>query len=295
MYSKYRSGASYRGMRPKRNNGMWVALIILLIAAIVFFAASGSLGKWISERIILPLMDASPTPVPSSADPLPDASPTPSASQGAQTSTSELKLPGVTAYAVQMGLFDDEAGAKTYAEQIKKQGAAGYLYQDQATGYRVLAAAFAQESDAETVRTQLKEGGVEAVLYTLSVPALDIEFTASQEQLQGLEQGFNGWIQFMQAVEAVYLLPQSELDTAKTKLAEGLTAAQKSRDALAALQVENNAIYSGMLGLYDQFLPQLETEKNRSEALSFFAGIRYNYLDMFTAYERYLGEITSNR
>ncbi len=112
MYSKYRSGASYRGMRPKRNNGMWVALIILLIAAIVFFAASGSLGKWISERIILPLMDASPTPVPSSADPLPDASPTPSASQGAQTSTSELKLPGVTAYAVQMGLFDDEAGPK---------------------------------------------------------------------------------------------------------------------------------------------------------------------------------------
>ena len=32
MYSKYRSGASYRGMRPKRNNGMWVALIILLAA-----------------------------------------------------------------------------------------------------------------------------------------------------------------------------------------------------------------------------------------------------------------------
>ena len=157
----------------KQSSG-WLSTLLLLLAAVVL--VSGLVKRGEDAGIsIRRLATATPIPMDAAFD--------------ETTAQKEMVLPASRWYALQMGVFEDEAGAESFAEQYVARGAGGYVWHD--GRYRVLAAVYPLKEDAQLVRQQLEtQHGVDTYLYEVDLPALEIRLNGMQGQLDILEAAF---------------------------------------------------------------------------------------------------------
>ena len=100
-----------------------------------------------------------------------------------------VDLPAYSWYALQTGVFEDEASARQSSLAFQKRGAAGYLWHD--GRYRVLASAYPQREDAQLVREQLREQhNIDSYLYAIEFPAVSLRLSGMQGQIDILQAAF---------------------------------------------------------------------------------------------------------
>lgn len=76
-----------------------------------------------------------------------------------------------TYYAVEMLNFTDITSARLYSDQIKDQGAGGYIINDKL--YRVIAEVYSSKEDADNVCSKLNIAGYMARLYEINIDDID--------------------------------------------------------------------------------------------------------------------------
>lgn len=92
-------------------------------------------------------------------------------------------------FALQTGVFENEASAKQSALSFQKRGAAGYLWQD--GRFRVMAAVYSTQEDARYVRQQLQEQHqIESYIYRISFPAMSLQLKGMRGQMEILQAAF---------------------------------------------------------------------------------------------------------
>ncbi len=192
---KRRRGRGYkraRGAAVKLNAKAVRAVVFLLLAAVIIYLLCGtSIGTFISERVLAPLFAKIAQPTPKS-DVLTDPTPTPStpiATVLTASGSTEVTLPAINLYMLQMGVFSSRENAEDVIASLKSLGAAGYAYEDNGN-IRVIAAAYVDEASAKSVRDRLTSEGYSCTVYSISTRGAELLITASEERLLPIETAF---------------------------------------------------------------------------------------------------------
>ena len=111
----------------------------------------------------------------------------------------------VSYYAVDMGSFQTESEAKTFADRIRLRGGAGYTVKDK--GYHVLASVYKSREACENVIENLKKARNECSLYTITLPRTALVDSLSDQQSFERAYGL-----FFECVDTIYAIT-IQLDT----------------------------------------------------------------------------------
>lgn len=76
-------------------------------------------------------------------------------------------------YCVDAGIFDDYNTALVFSQTLKKQGGAGYIYQQ--NGYHVMLSAYPEKSNATKVIENLSQEGVDANLCIITLDGVSLK------------------------------------------------------------------------------------------------------------------------
>lgn len=93
----------------------------------------------------------------------------------------KIKVSSFNVYALEVGSFDTKTEAQNFALSIKSQGGAGYIYENKK--FYVFISMYENLLDAEQIKTNLKEQSIEANIYQLSAPAINLNFSGSNDIL----------------------------------------------------------------------------------------------------------------
>lgn len=212
-----------RRYRARRASGVWMGAAALLLLGLI-------LGAWRAGWITLTL----PAFVPAR----PAATLTP---EDVKKEERTLTLPGQSWFALQLGVFADQAAAQSTAETYQGRGAAGYLALHQGS-YRVLAAAYQARADAQQVQTRLRERhGVDAVIAEITRPEITLRLTGQAVQLTAIE---DAWTALTQSALHLSALSQS-LDEGGTDQAEAMDALRSERATMDALARQLDSLFDG--------------------------------------------------
>lgn len=121
----------------------------------------------------------------------------------------------VSYYAVDMGSFQTEAEAKTFADRIRLRGGAGYTVKDK--GYHVLASVYKSRESCENVIENLKKAKNECSLYTVTLPR-----TALVDSLSDGQSFERAYDLFFECVDTLYSITV-QLDTYQIENKEACT------------------------------------------------------------------------
>lgn len=177
--------------RYRRRRLRAARLIYVLAAAVILAGLAGRLSGG--------GFDASLLPAPTTTPLAPEEDRTPV--------TREVTLNEECWYAIQSGVFTEQAAAEAVRNLYADRGARGFVTADGGR-YRVFLACFADKTDAAAVRDRLSaRQSVETYLYAWMSPGLTLRLTGTSGQLEVAEAG----------------------------LALALNAAERLRDAAAAL------------------------------------------------------------
>lgn len=188
----------------------WLVLLLLLAlgGGLYFFYQQGSL------------------PLPQALSPAPTLTP-----EEARWEERTLILPGQSWYALQLGVFDQQASAQALADRFQARGAGGFI--DDRERYRVLAAAYESRGDAQAVQQQLQAlHNVEAYLIALESPEITLRITGQKAQLTALEDALTALHQAARQLSSLSLA----LDRGEMGREALLNALASQQQTLAALE-----------------------------------------------------------
>ena len=141
-----------------------------------------------------------------------------------------LTLSGQSWYALQLGVYRDEAAARQEAETYRARGAGGYILQKD--GCRVLAAAYSTRADAQAVTTSLKtRHRLDTEVVEIVSPEITLRLSGQKGQLTALSDAYAAMEKLCGHLYALSL----SLDRQETGLRDALAALQSERDTLNAL------------------------------------------------------------
>lgn len=224
----------------ERKPGKWLSYLLLFFSAVIVL--SGLTNRGGEQPIIQPVATETPIPLEAAFDETPESR--------------ELTLPGGTWYALQLGAFETEAGARDLAEQYGSRGAAGYVWLD--GRYRTLAAIYPSREDAQNVRQQLlSQHSIESYLYEVPIPALTVRMKGMKGQIDILQAAFSHAAELTSSLQALSV----RMDRQELSVAEACEAlnALKAQMELVALRLEQrfttprNAAVQGLIGLFRDF------------------------------------------
>lgn len=142
--------------------------------------------------------------------------------------TRSLTLSGGDSHLVYTGVYASAADARLGASRLANRGAAGYLYESDGA---ILAVgnAYADASDARAAAARLREQGIDAGVASARFSGLSVTMTATDEQLDAFERGYQALLACETALDSV----AERLD------ADALTPANaKNECALAAYELK---------------------------------------------------------
>ncbi len=175
----------HRFSRHRRKRGFSPALVLvcLVFLTIVYGVGVSKLGTWLASSVVAPLIRASESSeiaqTPESLDVTPETS-------GEDVESRQFTLPSLHCYAVQIGVFSEEANAQAQAAQLQLLGAAGYILSDNGQ-YRVLAAGYPEKTDMEQVRSRLESDGIDSRSHEILTDGLRMMASGTAGELQSLE------------------------------------------------------------------------------------------------------------
>lgn len=171
----------YRKRRRKNSPSEYGANPAYYAAAALFLVIAGLIGfsrpsTWVAERVLAPVFSGEGlTRLSLDGDGEDEAGAQEASTPvGAATETRTYILSAYDCYALQIGVYEDEANARTQAEKLMQLGAAGRVEADGGR-YRVLASAYPTQADAKAVQQRLQTEGMESYVY----PVRSVERTYS--------------------------------------------------------------------------------------------------------------------
>lgn len=233
-----------RRVSGRRNNMAGAVLVAVTILGLVYILSAGVAGKWMADNVIAPIFEVF-------SGGKPTASPQATGDQTQQ----KVVWNEFTLYCLQVGIFDSEANAKTLADSLKTQGAAGYMLKTDGK-VRVLLSAYTKEADAKGVRDRLVAQDMDCTVYTLKCNKLELTITADQTRLPDIQPIFDRYSQAMQkCAELAFALDgakttQDEATVEVKDLAEKMKADAKSIEDSG--YTNSNTVVSSMYGILDE-------------------------------------------
>ncbi len=187
-------------------------------------------------------------PVPGTPVPI-ESEPTPSSAPAGESE--ELELPGIGIYMIQMGFYTDAEECTKAAEELKKLGAAGYIYNDGGK-LRLIAAAFSDRASAQSVEKRLLDEGHDCMIFALERSGVGLMITASPEKLDSIRRLFSA------ASDAVSRLDRLaiEFDAQEKDIEYGISELNRLRSDVrsALLPVEASSKLEPVISLVCDFL-----------------------------------------
>lgn len=194
---EHRHKRPVKGTGTGTSKGFIVAIaitgIIAIIAAVIVFSP---LGDKLQNDMIRPMFSCSSTQqeddvIVSALSSLDDQMAEQTASPQPTKDTREsVMLEETPFYILQMGAFLEEDAAKEHADQIKRMGGGGVLFQD-GNVYRVFAAAYADEPSLVKVQGQVRSDGFEATPYITDQRAVKITFEGKTDAVNIMKTAVN--------------------------------------------------------------------------------------------------------
>jgi len=296
--------------RKNRRRYTSVLLLGLLLFLAVYIGSASAAGNFIS-RIVTSFLgsfantnqgedDASvrvpdtQLTVPDKADETPDESPNESSSQKV---TEQLDIAPFNLYAIQLGAFTSKENAEVAARELQAKGGAGYILNDKY--FRLLAMGYASQADAQKVKQQLEKEGIESQIYSILVPGVNMEITASADKVSSVKSAFSMWIDRTKALEdMVKNLDTSAIsvEDAKKGIEATIGAFNSTLEQLKAYSAtqESNHILAGLQELYQKGIESLNGifAGNVLDRVATSSKIKYTYIDMVYRYKQYIDSIT---
>ena len=270
-----------------------IVVVVLILAAALYTIGASEIGDFLSKNVVTPVVawvtgkepeETAGSDEEPSAAPSPGASAEASASAGTESVSDQFSIEANTVYALQVGVFDEEANAEEMAQTLKDKGGAGYIIQD-GDSYRVIISAYRTEAEAENVKTRLaEEQKLDSKLYNITTEQINVELSAPEEYLAQLEDAIEESADIHEALLELSLsydkgdlnLEQvkSELETLKDTADEKVSqmeAIDKSGTVEAVAEIKG--FYSGVSNTLGQLM-EAETQVNMS------SGIKAAYMDV---------------
>lgn len=235
------SGASGQDKASKGLRRLPVAVALIVILGIAYFASAGAVGKWMADRVIAPLLGwtGSATRLPQNSGYLVAPQSATPAPQATNLPAQSVMLSSYACHALQMGAFDGAVNAEAEAVGVRQSGGAGFVWQDGM--YRVLAAGYLSQADAEKVKEQLQQGATESVIYTYQAPPIKLDVFATDQQVDCLKQTFAVIEKIIADVEALSM----DLDMGKTQPANAKDSLRQYSQNMAAAMLKMREQFAG--------------------------------------------------
>ncbi len=288
---EYRRRRRRRGTRNGGSGAGGVVLAIVLVAGMIYFVTASSAGTWIAQNVVAPLFGtATHSPDPSAT---PDDNP---AINSGDLVTREIDLPSISCYMLQMGAFESKENAEKLANDIKDQGAAGYVYQD-SERFRVLASGYGSESDAKSVRDRLKDEGHDCTVFNLAASGASFRVTATEAQLNNVESGFKALLDTCNEImEASISFDENKSQVSEGKAAVGeiLTKLKNAVEPLKSV-TSSDEVLLRVIECYDRYsslLSALSNEQTES-FVDFSSKMKYTQLQLTHEYVKLMEALSS--
>lgn len=261
------------------------ALLVLVAVAIVAVIYFSSLGNWLSERVFAPVfawMDPQDD-TPASVQMQPKVQ-----TEGATVRTSALSLPNMTCFAVQIGIYTNEANAKKQAEALQELGAAGFVISD-GDQYRVLAAGYLDSASLTSVRENLSKQGLESTSYKLQAASVKVVVSAQQTQIDGIERYLADFAEGISDVaELVIRFDKEKMSCADglTSLNALLTASETALSEFSASVRESNRFTEKVSACGRSVIAQMQQiiDLNAQEKVQLSSQLKYLFLHICNCY-----------
>ncbi|MBQ9832385.1 MAG: SPOR domain-containing protein [Clostridia bacterium] len=179
----------YSSSRSRSGSGAPKALFaVLLTCGIVYLLSASAAGTWIAQNLAAPIFEAF-----NKKDTVKDDdSLAVSLSTAKNAVTTDVTLPGISVYSLQMGIYSSEENASSQATALKAQGAAGYVFKD-SEQFRVLGAGYLTESDAKTVKDRLINEGTDCTLFTITCNDEVFKISTDKDNTEAVESAFSAF------------------------------------------------------------------------------------------------------
>lgn len=275
---------SKRSRRDNTGSG-FLTITVIVCGVLIYVLYVSSAGQWIKKNYIEPVFfDQNKETTQDNKD-------------GGKTEPSVtehvLSLEGFTMYAMQTGAYSGHENAQKQAEEIRKQGGAGYVYKDDV--YRVFAFGYPSEGEANTVKDQLKTvGNMDSSVFTLSVPKIDFKITGENSGYEAVNSSFKTYLEIKDKVSEVAVRldkkeltkeqAKKEIDALGSQLKSALSSIEKLSHGEEKLQRFVN-VYKETITLFDGI--------SESDEIIFSAGIKNIYIHMVCSYSQYVKSLTS--
>lgn len=214
-----------------------------------------------------------------------------------QKVTEQLDIAPFNLYAIQLGAFTNKENAEAAAKELQAKGGAGYILNDKY--FRLLAMGYASEADAQKVKQQLQKEGIESQIYSISVPGVNLEITASAGKVNSIKSAFSMWIDKVRTLEDMV----KNLDTSAISMedarkdieaiVDAFNSTLEQLKAYSATQ-ESNHILVGLQELYQKSIESLNEifAVNVVDRVATSSKIKYTYIDTVYMYKQYIDSIT---
>lgn len=288
-----------RRKRRRKDSGMGKFMVsLMVVGTAVYIITASAAGTWLAEKVMAPAFTAlSELPFfSSSLDELAEEqqseqndSLSVSISSNRTAVETQVDLPAISCFALQMGAFSSEENANALAQNIQERGGGGYVYNDGSI-YRVLATGYSSEAEAKTVKDRLISEGSDCTVYAISSPAVTFNITAEEAESQSISQGFSALCSAQAALAKACIdydngMTQEEGAKAVSDIAQELSAASSP---LAQFR-ESSAAISEVYDCCEKCISVLSAAAIPSDELS--SNMKYSLLQISHEYAQLLSSI----
>lgn len=174
--------------RESGGRGALFVIVMICVAAAVYFIGAAKVGDFLSDRIITPVI-AFVTGQDTVGAKDSDTNDKDSSSEEDETATDELELSGLNLYALQAGVFDNQENADELAQSLKDKGGAGYVRSGKE--FRVYVSAYETEEEAKNVCDRLKsQQNLDCKIRQISSEKLKLKITAPSAAIESAKDAF---------------------------------------------------------------------------------------------------------
>lgn len=201
MEYRRRRSARRRASESSGSGALRALVLVLLFGAAAYLLfGTGLLKKLKDEGLFIAMPEgcvketaheidisgAAGTAFPMTREPESTALPTPAVTG----ETAEVSLPGITVCMIQMGICSSEEECAEKAAELRRLGAAGFVFNDGGS-LRLIAASFSDEASAESVRERLAQEGRESTVYKLEREGAEFLITADPALMLPIRTAFS--------------------------------------------------------------------------------------------------------